>query len=460
MAADGDPGPGRIPAILNQAMHDRRVVSVVGLLLIVGGLLVIARGLALFQGGISSSTVIPPPTRMAERLVPTLTVGNEVTMSLSGLRTGTASVESRVSDTPVAAMASATSLPSRSPTAGVPNDDPTVIPTTPAASAPSATPAPSSTVQLTPQPNETPGLFSPRQRIGFVAPMADVARYDAEVLGAGWYLSCINGENPLQASGAECAQLVVAEGDGYRPAAEVLQDTAQRNPGRLWLVGNEPDVIWQGNSTPEEYARVYHDVYRLLKEADPTSQVAIGGISQVTPLRLTYLEEVLAAYEAAHGQPMPVDVWNIHLAILREERDSWGVDIPPGLPEDSGLLYEIQDNADVEILKRQVVTFRRWMAERGLRDKPLIVTEFSVLMPPEYGFLFERVRGFMLAASDYMMTATDDDMGYPADGNRLVQRWAWYSIADETYYTGNLFDPDTGQITPLGRVFSDYAADW
>jgi hypothetical protein len=35
---------------------------------------------------------------------------------------------------------------------------------------------------------------------------------------------------------------------------------ARRNPGRLWLVGNEPDVIWQGNSTPAEYARAYHDI--------------------------------------------------------------------------------------------------------------------------------------------------------------------------------------------------------
>jgi hypothetical protein len=305
-----------------------------------------------------------------------------------------------------------------------------------------------------------PGLFSPRQRIGFVAPLADVEQYDAPQLGAGWYLSCINGENPLQAAGMECAQFVGVTGDEYWPKGEGLQQMARRYPGLLWLVGNEPDVIWQSNATPAEYARAYHDTYLALKEADPSCQVAIGGISQVTPLRLRYLGEVLAAYEAANGQPMPVDVWNIHLAILREERGSWGVGIPPGLPDDSGILYEIEDNADVEILKEQVVTFRRWMARRGLREKPLIVTEFSVLMPLEYGFPFEVVRDFMLDAADYLMTATDADLGYPADGNRLVQRWAWYSSADETYYTGNLFDPDTGQITPLGKVFAEYAADW
>jgi hypothetical protein len=100
------------------------------------------------------------------------------------------------------------------------------------------------------------------------------------------------------------------------------------------------------------------------------------------------------------------------------------------------------------------------MAERGLRDKPLIVTEFSVLMPPEYGFPFERVRDFMLASIEFLMTATDDQVGHPADGNRLVQRWSWYSIADDVYTTGNLFDPGTGEITPLGNAFAEYVAGW
>ena len=30
------------------------------------------------------------------------------------------------------------------------------------------------------------------------------------------------------------------------------------NPGFLWLIGNEPECIWQGDTTPEDYAEVYH----------------------------------------------------------------------------------------------------------------------------------------------------------------------------------------------------------
>jgi len=305
-----------------------------------------------------------------------------------------------------------------------------------------------------------PGLFSPRQRMGFVAPLRDVERYDIAQLGAGWHISCQRGEDPVPAAGMECAQLVGVTGGVSQSDLASLREIAASHPGRLWLVGNEPDVIWQLNATPEEYARLYRDVYEAIKGADPTSQVAIGATSQVTPLRLRYLDEILAAYSRIYSEPMPVDVWNIHLAVLREERGTWGVDIPPGMPDDEGTLYQIEDNDDIEILKEQVVAFRRWMAERGLRDKPLIVTEFSVLMPPEYGFPVERVESFMVAAFDYLMTATDEDTGYPPDGNRLVQRWAWYSVADSVYATGNLFDPETRQITPLGEAFAAYAASW
>lgn len=329
---------------------------------------------------------------------------------------------------------------------------------------PKATEAPTEGPQVTSTPPSGPiqvpssGLFPLRQRVGVVAPMADIDRYAVAQLGAGWYVTGLTELEPQKPDGMDFAQLVPVLGAEPQVAPDRLQEIARQNPGALWLVGNEPDVIWQDDSSPREYARVYRDVYSIVKGVDSNAQIAIGGIAQVTPLRLRYLDAVLVAYEELYDQPMPVDVWNIHLAILREERGSWGVDIPPGFNEDAGILYEIEDNADVEILKEQVVTFRRWMAERGLREKPLIVTEFSVLMPAEYGFPPERVRGFMLAAFDLLVSATDGRFGYPADENRLVQRWAWYSVADRVYSTGNLFDPETGQITPLGRAFGEYVA--
>jgi hypothetical protein len=155
---------------------------------------------------------------------------------------------------------------------------------------------------------------------------------------------------------------------------------------------------------------------------------------------------------------MPVDVWNVHTFVLREERDSWGVSIPPGFDDvQQGMLWEIEDHDNLDLLRQQIVDFRRWMDRHGQRDKPLIVTEFGILMPEDYGFSPEAVAEYMRRSFDLLLTARDPEIGYPADDNRLVQRFLWYSLSDTMYPTGNLVDPKTGDLTPLGEVFADYA---
>jgi hypothetical protein len=154
---------------------------------------------------------------------------------------------------------------------------------------------------------------------------------------------------------------------------------------------------------------------------------------------------------------MPVDVWNVHNFILREERDSWGVDIPPGMTEQTGVLREIADHDDLAIFRQQIVDFRRWMKEQGHQDKPLIVSEYGILMPADYGFPAQQVEQFMLATFETFRTATDPALGYPFDGYRLVQRWCWFSLGDLRYPTGNLVELDSGQLTPLGVAFGEYA---
>jgi hypothetical protein len=105
---------------------------------------------------------------------------------------------------------------------------------------------------------------------------------------------------------------------------------------------------------------------------------------------------------------------------------------------------------------------REWMRDRGYQDRPLIITEYGILMPEIYGYDYQRVQDFMLGTFDWLTTATDPDIGYPADGNRLVQAWAWYSLnepAFEGFASWNhLFYPDTRSPTPLGMDFSAYTA--
>lgn len=303
-----------------------------------------------------------------------------------------------------------------------------------------------------------PSLYQPYQRFGVGVPSPPLGQYDLSQLHAGWYLawSAIQAPDPPQ--GSEFTQMIRISGDAYSPGPDVLEVVLTNNPGSLWLIGNEPDCIWQDGVTPGRYAEVYHELYYFLKQRDPTCRIAIGGVSQPTPLRLQYLDAILDRYIKLYGEKMPVDIWNVHNFMLREEKDSWGADIPPGIPATQGILYEIEDSGNLEAFKHQIFTFRRWMKEKGERDKSLIVSEYGIPMPKDYGFPYEKVRDFMYGTFDYFLTATDDSLGYPADGNRLVQRWCWFSLADTSYPTGNLFDPATRQITPLGEAFGQYVA--
>ncbi len=78
--------------------------------------------------------------------------------------------------------------------------------------------------------------------------------------------------------------------------------TRYKDVVRAWEVWNEPDLgaFWKG--TPAQYAQLLAITYDVVKRADPTATVLLGGLSlggrQVNP---TFLEEILAdpAYPAA-----------------------------------------------------------------------------------------------------------------------------------------------------------------
>ncbi|NJO00108.1 MAG: hypothetical protein HC875_41355 [Anaerolineales bacterium] len=79
-------------------------------------------------------------------------------------------------------------------------------------------------------------------------------------------------------------------------------------------------------------------------------------------------------------------------------------------------------------------------------------------MPADYGFDFELVQQFLVETYRFMLTAQDEQTGYPADHNHLVQRWAWYSLGDDRYPTGNFINLENGRLTRLGQVHQQFVA--
>ncbi len=259
------------------------------------------------------------------------------------------------------------------------------------------------------------------------------------------------------------------------PTGTTLLNAIARQPGAIWLIGNEPDCNAMNNMRSEWYARAYYDMYHLIKGADPTAKIAAGNIVQPTPLRLKYLDRVLAEYQTRYGEPLPADVWSIHSYILCEtcypnnpgQPFAWGACYVPDWPsqdlskDNGGTFYSVYDHWNINIYTSRIETFRQWMYDNGYRNHPLVV--------PEYGILFydglvyggaaydAKSREFMYIGFDWMQNARDPILGYRMDDDRLVQQWAWFSL-DHTYPGGMLFNASTYQPTTMGRDYAAYTA--
>jgi len=312
-----------------------------------------------------------------------------------------------------------------------------------------------------------------------------ISDYDVAALYAGWYSDWSTAQQPLHPGGIRYAQMVLVRTSVYPTNTLELTATVQANPGSLWLVGNEPEAKYgQGDRTPAEYAQIYHHVHGVIKNDDPGAWVAIGGVVQPTPLRLQWLDEALAAYEDLYGEAMPVDVWNIHMQILQEKAGDWGAEIPRGIEATEGELFGFSiesgyyDNANPVLFRQLVTQFRQWMKDRGLQDKPLVISEYGVLLPSTYigygegygdeAFGDQVLKTFMRETFEFLVTAKDPQLGYPADDYRLVQQWLWYSLNDRPFgydpdtgkqfgFNGSLFDhTDPTRMTQFGRTFRGY----
>lgn len=364
---------------------------------------------------------------------------------------------------------------------------------------------------------------APNCRYGVAAFGNHQATIDA--LGAGWYLT-FGPTGSVAPNGAEFVHVIRIKQDKdgetylptytFRPALTDagLGSLVDNNLSELWIIGNEVDrgpnpggtERIQDDTHPDVYARAYHDAYEFIKGRDPTAQVSPSGLVEVTPNRLYYMDLMWDAYVEEYGKPMPVDVWNMHLYILPEvtadgkpnsnanvavgtyteagdpilvpgKKQSWfpegeggPVDDSETCPRDDVYCYAEHDS--MEIFEEQVVAMRQWMKEHGQQNKPLLLTEYSILYPyrideggtcylqDEYSNCFtpERVETFMTNTFNYLGNASDPNLGYPADKGRLVQQWLWYAthVDDTVGSASNLFtDVDTPTFSNLGIRFRD-----
>ena len=180
-------------------------------------------------------------------------------------------------------------------------------------------------------------------RVGVSAWGEQLADYNLiSQFGVGWYLDFgAGGGNAPAMQDAEYAHILALSQDrpddpadenapvscgpdyGYTISPRLtdsgLGTLVDQNPGELWIIGNEPDRRnVQNDICPQQYAQAYHDAYHFIKARDPSAQVAIAGLVEVTPGRMQYLDIVWNTYRQKYGATLPVDVWTFHVYILSE----------------------------------------------------------------------------------------------------------------------------------------------
>lgn len=327
--------------------------------------------------------------------------------------------------------------------------------------------------------------------------VSEISSYNIAPLGVGWYINYHADATPSRPNNIEYAPMVRLSqrydeatdsySYAYAPKGEALQAVIDVNPGADWFIGNEPDrILYQDSMNPETYAAAYHELYHLIKSADPKAKIFAGSIVQPTEIRLQYVDLILQSYQAQFGEQMPVDGWSIHNFILNEQscahfgEGCWGADVPPGVDAVEGLrigLNELEKHRDIELFKQQVQRFRVWMANRGYTGLPVYLSEYGVLLPDWYTkpnpddpanpirlFPPEKVNEFMSDTFDYMLNAADPLLGDPNDDYRLIQRFSWYSVNEKPdtlsgfQYNGYLFDPTDFERSVMGDNYADYVA--
>ena len=288
--------------------------------------------------------------------------------------------------------------------------------------------------------------------IGFgLSSKADADEW-ANELGAQWYFDWATKASRTSPQ-LEYWQTIRVNQNGYSPSRDKIESIAKKYSGYTWIIGNEPDNSLQDNTPPEKYAQIYHELYKLIKSKDRSAKIAIAGVSQPTPARLAYLSKVLESYEQMYNEKLPVDWWNIHAYVLREEDNSWGAGLPVGLSIKHGELYEIEQHGDISIFQQNLIVFRKWMKENGYQDKPLVVTEYGILLPEEFGYTQEIISDYLKRTSEWMLTYQDEEIGFSEDNYRLVQKFAWFSLSDPNFPSANLVDLERKILTLAGNSF-------
>lgn len=226
--------------------------------------------------------------------------------------------------------------------------------------------------------------------------------------------------------------------------AEWLRDFVKKNPGRVWMIGNEPDnpQLDAGDGmTPVTYAQMFHAYHAFIHPIDPTAKFAIGALYAASEpgeadQDFKWWNEVLSYYRKEYGQDMPIDIWTNHC-------------------------YSVVGRLDPDrIMEAFFIPWRHYVdtVSGGIyEDRPIWCTEFGVAMwantlHPDY----------MAEFVHQLCPRFERDYKLPSGKTkRVLDRWFWFL----GYYSSGLWQDSAlvtkqSEPTAVGRAYSHLANNY
>lgn len=340
------------------------------------------------------------------------------------------------------------------PTQPVPS--PTAVPT-------STPPPPTPTVAPVATPTPTPPPSQLDDRFGLIAsgPARD---WQVQNLGSTWFIDFDSDPGNAPPGTNKVPFIQVAPRSTRIPPSDLEYLTA-RAPGSYWYIGGEPNVVQQGNMTPEAFVEEFDYYATEIRAADPTARImgpsilnwdftctGCGGFTSGE----TWMRAFIDAYAVAHGGASPpVDVWAIDAYPLTWNSvpmTNWQIVRDQILGFRQFLSLEVPDHSTTPIWVTELAShwaFSAWAIENN-----------ALAIPPELDiesdYLWDEMEGYM-----------DGILGWLKDEGPVnnIERWFFFKghvdieASSKEGYAGIYFYETGDEDSPLntlGEVYRDY----
>lgn len=326
-------------------------------------------------------------------------------------------------------------------------------------------------------PTPTPGALSTKQRFGLGFNPMNCSSYERtpgefgySQLNIGWYTdwSYKGGARSdmeyLALVGGYGKNVAVQEQSCQQVTAYVQANRSKYPAGAMWTVGNE--IGYDDGRSSDEYVRDFTFWKNCIKSIDPSFRVGTGAIiSPWTTLPRGSNECIADLSKYNTDQTSGANYFRRIITGLRANNA-----MPDFIVNHAYTLCQSPKDQPDD-MKESLRIQRTLMKELGIQNLDLVIKEFSPLYTPDVA----TAQRYMQQTIPYMLTTTDPAIGKPGDGNRLVQRFAWFvgnewknykKDASGAYACNNplitpavrqgpvaLFDTYTTVILPLGNTF-------